>query len=100
MTPSAGSPVLVADTGEAVDGRRLLAEAVGFGRALRAAGLQVDLAAGIDFARSMTLVDMGQKGQVRDAGGAGLVPRRGDRGGYGRGVGRVRGRGRRAPPPA
>ena len=30
-------PVLVTDTGEAVDGRRLLAEAVGFGRALRAA---------------------------------------------------------------
>ena len=36
-----GSPILVADTGEAVDGRRLLAEAVGFGRALRAAGLPV-----------------------------------------------------------
>ena len=31
---SHGSPVLVADTGEAVDGRRLLAEAVGFGAAV------------------------------------------------------------------
>src|SRR4051812_31347356 len=79
MTPSAGSPVLVADTGEAVDGRRLLAESVGFGRALRSAGLQVDLAAAIDFARSMTLVDMGQKGQVRDAGAAVFVRRRDDR---------------------
>src|SRR4051812_49862942 len=100
MTPSAGSPVLVADTGEAVDGRRLLAEAVGFGRALRAAGLQVDLAAAIDFARSMTLVGMGQKGQGRDAGAAGFVPGRGDPGGYRPGVGPVwRARGG-APAPA
>ena len=59
MSARDASPVLVADTGEAVDGRRLLAEAVGFGRALRAAGLQVDLQAAIDFARAMVLVDMG-----------------------------------------
>src|SRR4051794_8489118 len=99
MTPSAGSPVLVADTGEAVDGRRLLAEAVGFGRALRTAGLQVDLAAAIDFARSMTLVDMGQKGQVRDAGAAVFVRRRDDREVYDRVFDRFwRRRGRSLPP--
>src|SRR6187455_2977385 len=79
MTVRDASPVLVADTGEAVDGRRLLAEAVGFGRALRAAGLQVDIGAAIDFARAMALVDMGQRGQVRDAGAAVFVRRRDDR---------------------
>src|SRR5690349_3495539 len=47
MSGNPRSPVHVADTGEAVDGRRLLAEAVGFGRALRSAGLQVDLGAAI-----------------------------------------------------
>jgi uncharacterized protein with von Willebrand factor type A (vWA) domain len=99
MTPRDGSPVLVADTGEAVDGRRLLAEAVGFGRALRSAGLQVDLAAAIDFARAMPLVDMGQKGQVRDAGAAVFVRRRDDRDVYDRVFDRFwRRRGRSLPP--
>jgi uncharacterized protein with von Willebrand factor type A (vWA) domain len=99
MTSRDASPVLVADTGDAVDGRRLLAEAVGFGRALRAAGLQVDLAAAIDFARSMTLVDMGQKGQVRDAGAAVFVRRRDDREVYDRVFDRFwRRRGRSLPP--
>ena len=36
---------MLAPTGELIDGRRLLAESVGFGRALRAAGLPVDMAA-------------------------------------------------------
>jgi uncharacterized protein len=93
------SPVLVADTGEAIDGRRLLAEAVGFGRALRSAGLQVDLGAAIDFARAMTLVDMGNRGQVKDAGAAVFVRRRDDREVYERVFDRFwRRRGRSLPP--
>jgi uncharacterized protein with von Willebrand factor type A (vWA) domain len=72
-------PILVAPTGEAIDGRRLLAEAVGFGRALRAAGLAVDLGAAIDFARALGLVDVGQRAIVRDAGAAVFVRRRDDR---------------------
>src|SRR5262245_5510627 len=99
MSARDASPVLVADTGEAVDGRRLLAEAVGFGRALRAAGLQVDLGAAIDFARSMSLVDMGQRAQVRDAGAAVFVRRRDDREVYDRVFDRFwRRRGRSLPP--
>jgi uncharacterized protein len=72
------SPLLLAPTGEMVDGRRLLAEAVGFGRALRAAGLAVDLGAAIDFARALGLVDIGRRDQVRDAGAAVFVRRRDD----------------------
>jgi hypothetical protein len=76
---SAPQPVLIAPTGEAIDGRRLLAEAVGFGRALRAAGLAVDLGAAIDFARALGMVDIGSRGIVRDAGAALFVRRRDDR---------------------
>ena len=79
MSGPAPSPILVADTGEAVDGRRLLAEAVGFGRALRAAGLTVDLGASIDFARALAIIDVGVRSQVRDAGAAIFVRRRDDR---------------------
>ena len=94
------SPILVADTGEAVDGRRLLAEAVGFGRALRSAGLAVDLVAAIDFARALALVDMGVKAQVRDAGAALFVNRRDDREVYDRVFDRFwRRRGRALPNP-
>ncbi len=94
------SPILVADTGEAVDGRRLLAEAVGFGRALRSAGLAVDLVAAIDFARALALVDMGVKAQVRDAGAAMFVRRRDDREIYDRVFDRFwRRRGRSLPRP-
>ena len=74
-----GPHILIAPTGEAVDGRRLLAEAVGFGRALRAAGLHVDLGAAIDFARALGLVDVGRRDIVRDAGAAVFVRRRDDR---------------------
>ena len=99
MPAAHGSPVLVAETGEAVDGRRILAEAVGVGRALRAAGLQVDIGAAIDFARAMALVDMGQRGQVRDAGAAVFVRRRDDREVYDRVFDRFwRRRGRSLPP--
>src|SRR5215218_4650067 len=76
-----GSPILRAATGELIDGRRLLAESVGFGRALRAAGLAIDLAAAIDFARALELdgVDIGRKAVVRDTGAALFVRRRDDR---------------------
>jgi uncharacterized protein len=68
--------------GGEIDGRRLLGEAVGFGRALRAARLSVDLAAAVDFARALTLVDIGDREQVRGAGEAIFVRRRDDRAVY------------------
>jgi uncharacterized protein len=78
------SPLLQAPTGEVIDGRRLLAEAVGFGRALRSAGLPIDLGAAIDFARALNLIDMGHREQVRDAGAAVFVRRKDDRDVYDR----------------
>jgi uncharacterized protein with von Willebrand factor type A (vWA) domain len=57
----------------------LLHEAVGFGRALRAAGLAIDLGAAIDYARALPLVDIGEREQVRAAGEAVFVRRRDDR---------------------
>ena len=71
--------VVKAPWGPEVDGRRLLNEAVGFGRALRAAGLHIDLGAAVDYARALTLVDMGSREQVRAAGEAVFVRRRDDR---------------------
>ena len=65
-------------TGQTIDGRRLLGQAVRFGRALRAEGLGIDLGASIDFARAMTLVDLGDREQVRGAGAAVFVRRRDD----------------------
>ena len=70
--------------GEEVDGRRLLAEAVGFGRALRRAGISVDLGAAVDYARALTLVDVGDRETVRAAGEAVFVRRRDDREVYNR----------------
>src|SRR5258705_1868299 len=64
---------------EAVDGRRLLQRAVGFGRALRSAGLSVDLAAEIDFARSLEIVSLEDREEVRAAGAAVFTRRRDDR---------------------
>jgi uncharacterized protein with von Willebrand factor type A (vWA) domain len=61
-----------------VDGRRLFGRAVGFGRALRRSGLGVDLAAAIDFARSLEIVDIGDREQVRAAGEAVFVRRKDD----------------------
>ena len=73
-------PAIVrAPWGPEVDGRRLLNEAVGFGRALRAAGLPIDLGAAVDYARALTLVDVGAREQVRAAGEAVFVRRRDDR---------------------
>jgi len=62
-----------------VDGERLLRQAVVFGRVLKAAGLSVDLGAAIDFTRALTLVDIGDREQVRAAGEAVFVRRRDDR---------------------
>ncbi len=76
-------PAIVrAPWGPEVDGRRLLHEAVGFGRALRAAGLHVDLGAAVDYARALPLVDLGEREQVRAAGEAVFVRRRDDRAVY------------------
>jgi uncharacterized protein with von Willebrand factor type A (vWA) domain len=61
-----------------VDGRKLFGRAVGFGRALRRSGLPVDLAAAIDFARSLEIVDIGDRQQVRAAGEAIFVRRKDD----------------------
>lgn len=73
------SPILRSPSGELIDGRRLLAEAVGFGRALRAAGLSADTSAAMDFARALSLIDLGRRDQVHDAGEALFVRRRDDR---------------------
>jgi uncharacterized protein with von Willebrand factor type A (vWA) domain len=62
-------------SGETIDGARLLAQAVGFGRALRAAGLAVDLGAEIDYARALGLVELGDREQVRAAGATVFVHR-------------------------
>ena len=61
-----------------VDGRKLFGRAVGFGRALRRNGLAVDLAAAIDFARSLEIVDIADRSQVRAAGEAVFVRRKDD----------------------
>src|SRR5262245_53114483 len=71
--------IVQAPFGPEVDGRRLLGEAVGFGRALRASRLAIDLGAAVDFARALTLVDIGEREQVRAAGEAIFVRRRDDR---------------------
>jgi uncharacterized protein len=76
----ADDPAIVqAPWGPEIDGRRLLREAVGFGRALRAAGLHIDLGAAVDYARALPLVDIGSREQVRAAGEAVFVRRRDDR---------------------
>jgi uncharacterized protein len=62
-----------------VNGQLLLGRAVGFGRALRKAGLGVDLAAAIDFARSLEIIDIEDRDQVKAAGEAVFVRRKDDR---------------------
>ena len=79
MDSHLGQAIVRAPWGPEVDGRRLLNEAVGFGRALRAAGLHIDLGAAVDYARALPLVDMGDREQVRAAGEAVFVRRRDDR---------------------
>lgn len=62
--------------GPTVDGARMLAQAVGFGRALRAAGLGVDIGAAVDFARALSIVEIGDRETIRAAGEAIFVRRR------------------------
>ena len=98
MTDPLDAAIVRSPSGGEVDGRRLLAEAVGFGRALRAAGLSIDLAAAVDYARALTLVELGQRDTVRAAGSAVFVRRRDDREVYDRVFDRWwRQRGRRMP---
>jgi uncharacterized protein with von Willebrand factor type A (vWA) domain len=79
MDPTTDPAIVQAPWGAEVDGRRLLHEAVGFGRALRAAGLPIDLGASVDYARALALVEIGSREQVRAAGAAIFVHRRDDR---------------------
>jgi uncharacterized protein with von Willebrand factor type A (vWA) domain len=79
MTRADDPAVVQAPWGPEVDGRRLLHETVGFGRALRAAGLHIDLGAAVDYARALPLVDMSEREQVRAAGEAIFCRRRDDR---------------------
>jgi uncharacterized protein with von Willebrand factor type A (vWA) domain len=65
-----------------VDGQLLLGRAVGFGRALRKAGLGIDLAAAIDFARALEIVGIEDRDQVKAAGAAVFVRRKDDRDPY------------------
>lgn len=78
MDPRTDPAVVKAPWGPEVDGRRLLNEAVGFGRALRAAGLHIDIGAAVDYARALPLVDIGEREQVRAAGEAIFIHRRDD----------------------
>jgi uncharacterized protein len=79
MQPHDDPAIVRAPWGPEVDGRRLLNEAVGFGRALRAAGLHIDIGAAVDYARALPLVDVSEREQVRAAGEAIFVRRRDDR---------------------
>jgi uncharacterized protein with von Willebrand factor type A (vWA) domain len=79
MPPLDDPAIVQAPWGPEIDGRRLLHETVGFGRALRAAGLHIDIGAAVDYARALPLVDMGERDQVRAAGEAVFVHRRDDR---------------------
>jgi uncharacterized protein with von Willebrand factor type A (vWA) domain len=63
---------------EDFDGGRFLAVSVEFGRALRAAGLPIDLGAAIDFARSLTLVHIGDRDEVMAAGETVFIRRHDD----------------------
>src|SRR3954452_834561 len=101
MPRDPNDPAIVrAPWGPVVDGRRLLAESVGFGRALRAAGIATDLGASVDFARALTLIDMGERDTVRAAGQAVFVRRRDDREIYDRVFARWWRRRQRRRPPA
>src|SRR5450759_4746170 len=63
---------------DAFDGSTFLRNAVLFTRALRSAGVVTDLGGGLDFARALTLVDIGDRTQVHAAGSAVFCRRRSD----------------------
>lgn len=65
-----------------VDGGRLLRETIVFSRSLRTSGLSVDLGASIDFVRALTLVDIGDREEVKAAGAAVFVRNRDERAPY------------------
>ena len=74
--PGGTDPAIVRSPfGPEIDGRRLLGEAVGFGRSLRVARLSIDLGAAVDFARALTLVDIADREQVKAVGAAIFVRR-------------------------
>jgi len=68
----------VPDPLDAFDGSTFLRNAVLFTRALRSAGVVTDLGGGLDFARALTLVDIGDRTQVHAAGSAVFCRRRSD----------------------
>jgi uncharacterized protein with von Willebrand factor type A (vWA) domain len=61
---------------QGVSGGAFFWNALLFTRALRAAGMTTDLGAAIDYSRSLTLIDIGEREQVRAAGMAVFVRRR------------------------
>ena len=68
----------VPDPLDAFDGSTFLRNAVLFTRALRSAGVVTDLGGALDFARALTLVDIGDRTQVHAAGSAVFCRRRSD----------------------
>jgi uncharacterized protein with von Willebrand factor type A (vWA) domain len=68
----------VPDPLDVFDGSTFLRNAVLFTRALRSAGVVTDLGGGLDFARALTLVDIGDRTQVHAAGSAVFCRRRPD----------------------
>ena len=79
MSIDPGFAIARTPRGEEIDGRRMLRQAVGFGRALRRAGLSTDLSAAQDFARALEVIDLGDRTQVKAAGAAVFIRRRDDR---------------------
>lgn len=73
-----GTRAPVPDPLDAFDGSTFLRNAVLFTRALRSAGVVTDLGGGLDFARALTLVDIGDRTQVYAAGSAVFCRRRND----------------------
>ncbi len=59
-----------------VSGSAFFWNALLFTRALRAAGISTDIGAAIDYSRALTLIDIGEREQVRAAGSAIFVRRR------------------------
>ena len=68
MSHAPDPAIVQSPAGGEVDGRRLLGEAVGFGRALRRAGLSIDLGAAVDYARALTLVEAEAVEELRRVG--------------------------------
>ena len=76
LDPSATRPATLDPGGPEISGAAFLGSVLGFGRELKAEGLTADLAAVLDFCRALTLVDIGDREEVRAAGEALFVRRR------------------------